>query len=341
MTDNLPLTQSQILIYQTEDGRTRIDVRLENETVWLSLNQMAELFQRDKSVISRHIRNVFEEGELLRESTVAKYATVQSEGTRRVTRAVDYYNLDMIISVGYRVRSHRGTQFRIWATQRLREYIIKGFTLDDERLKQAGGGIYFDELLARIRDIRASEKVFWRKVLDIYATSIDYDPNTEISRNFFAVIQNKMHWAAHGHTAAEIVARRADAAKPHMGLTAWAGDKPRKTDAEIAKNYLTEKELNVLNRIVTTYLEFAELQALNRKPMYMQDWIAKLDDFLRISDRTILTHAGQISHDEAMKRARVEYEKYRSLHLDDPTPVERHFEKATKNIKRIEKKNKT
>ena len=341
MTDNFPQTQSHILIYQTEDGRTRIDVRLEDETVWLSQRLLAELFQKNVRTINEHIKNIYAEGELGPQSTIRKFRIVQTEGKRQVVRQVDFYNLDMIISVGYRVRSHRGTQFRIWATQRLREYIIKGFALDDERLKQAGGGIYFDELLARIRDIRASEKVFWRKVLDIYATSIDYDPNTEISRNFFAVIQNKMHWAAHGHTAAEIVARRADAEKPHMGLTAWAGDKPRKADAEIAKNYLTEKELNVLNRIVTTYLEFAELQALNRKPMYMKDWIAKLDDFLRISDRAILTHAGQISHDEATDKARVEFERYRNLHLNDPAPIERHFEKATKDIKRIEKKRKT
>ena len=337
MSDNLPLPQSDILIYQTEDGRTRIDVRLEKESVWLSLNQMATLFQRDKSVISRHINNIYKERELRRESTVAKYATVQTEGNRQVARQVDFYNLDVIISVGYRVRSHRGTQFRIWATQRLREYIIKGFTLDDERLKQAGGGGYFDELLARIRDIRSSEKVFWRKVLDIYATSIDYDPNTEMSRHFFSVVQNKMHWAAHGHTAAEIVAGRADATKPNMGLTAWAADKPRKADAEIAKNYLTEQELDALNRIVTIYLEFAELQALNRKPMYMQDWIAKLDDFLRISDREILAHAGKISHDDAIEKARIEFEKFRGLHLSDPTSVEYHFEKAAEKIKWIER----
>jgi len=337
MTDNFPQTQSHILIYQTEDGRTRIDVRLEDETVWLSQRLLAELFQKNVRTINEHIKNIYAEGELGPQSTIRKFRIVQTEGKRQVVRQVDFYNLDMIISVGYRVRSHRGTQFRIWATQRLREYIIKGFALDDERLKQAGGGIYFDELLARIRDIRASEKVFWRKVLDIYATSIDYNPNTEMSRNFFPVVQNKMHWAAHGHTAAEIVVRRADAAKPHMGLTAWAGDKPRKADAEIAKNYLMEKELNVLNRIVTTYLEFAELQALNRKPMYMKDWIAKLDDFLRISDREILTHAGQISHDEAMEKALVEYEKYRSLHLNDPAPVERHFEKAFEEIKKLKR----
>jgi hypothetical protein len=340
MIKNLLQTQSEILIYQTEDGRTRINVRLQDETVWLSLNQMAELFQRDKSVISRHISNVFKEGELGPDSTVAKFATVQTEGTRQVARQVDHYNLDVIISVGYRVRSHRGTQFRIWATQRLREYIIKGFTLDDERLKQAGGGNYFDELLARIRDIRSSEKVFWRKVLDIYATSIDYDPNTEISREFFAVVQNKMHWAAHGHTAAEIVAKRADASKSNMGLTSWSGDKPRQADAEIAKNYLTAEELDALNRIVTIYLEFAELQALNRKPMYMRDWIAKLDEFLRISEREILQHAGKIRHEEAIEKARVEYEKYRQIQLNAPSPVEGHFEKATKEMKQLEKKQK-
>ncbi len=337
MSDNLPIPESDILIYQTEDGQTRIDVRLEKESVWLSLNQIATLFQRDKSVISRHINNIYQEGELRRESTVAKYATVQPEGGRHVTRQVAFYNLDVIISVGYRVRSHRGTQFRIWATQRLREYIIKGFTLDDERLKQAGGGGYFDELLARIRDIRSSEKVFWRKVLDIYATSIDYDPNTEMSRHFFSVVQNKMHWAAHGHTAAEIVAGRADANRANMGLTAWAGDKPRKADAEIAKNYLTEQELDALNRIVTIYLEFAEFQALNRKPMYMQDWIAKLDEFLRISDREILAHAGKISHDDAIEKARLEYEKYQELHFNDATLVEHHFEIATAKMKRLEK----
>lgn len=340
MTDNLPQPQSDILIYQTEDGRTRIDVRLVKESVWLSLNQMAALFQRDKSVISRHINNIYKERELSRESTVAKCATVQAEGRRQVSRQVDFYNLDVIISVGYRVRSHRGTQFRIWATQRLREYIVKGFTLDDERLKQAGGGSYFDELLARIRDIRASEKVFWRKVLAIYATSIDYDPSTDMSRHFFSVVQNKMHWAAHGHTAAEIVANRADASKPNMGLTAWTGDKPRKADAEIAKNYLSEQELDALNRIVTIYLEFAELQALNRKPMYMKDWINKLDDFLRISDREILAHAGLISHDDAVEKARIEYDKYQIFHLNDSTQIETHFKRAVEEIQKLQKKNK-
>ncbi len=277
MTDLVQRT-AEFLLYQSEDGRTRVEVRFEGETAWLSLAQMADLFQRDKSVISRHIKNVFEEGELDRAAVVAESATTAADGK---TYQVEYYNLDVIISVGYRVKSHRGTQFRIWATQRLREYIVKGFTLDDERLKRGGGGNYFDELLARIRDIRSSEKVFWRKVLEIYATSIDYDPRVEASQRFFATVQNKMHWAAHGHTAAEVIAARADAAKPNMGLTTWTGAAPRKTDVAIAKNYLGAGELDALNQIVTAYLEFAELQALNRRPMYMADWIAKLDDFLQ------------------------------------------------------------
>jgi len=339
---NLPdnINRSDLLLYQTEDGRTKIEVRLKDETVWLSLNQLAELFSRDKSVISRHIRNIFAEGELISESTVAKYATVQNEGEREVTRDIEYYNLEVIISVGYRVKSHRGTQFRIWATQRLREYVVKGFTLDDERLKQIGGGNYFDELLARIRDIRSSEKVFWRKVLDIYASSIDYDPSTNISKEFFAVVQNKIHWASHGHTAAEIIAGRADAGKPHMGLTSWSGTKPQKSDVEVAKSYLTHSELDTLNRIVSMYLDFAELQALNRKPMYMQDWIAKLDDFLRISDRNILTHAGTMSHEQAIEKARLEYEKFWQSILAEPSPVEQHFVEAVKEAKQLEKQSK-
>ncbi len=335
MSHNLT-ERTEFLLYQTDDGHTRIETRMQDETVWLSLNQMTELFQRDKSVISRHIANVYKEGELDREATVAKFATVQTEGSREVSRDVEFFNLDVIISVGYRVKSHRGTQFRIWATRRLREYIIKGFTLDDERLKQAGEGNYFDELLARIRDIRSSEKVFWRKVLDIYATSIDYDPDTDLSREFFAVVQNKMHWAAHGHTAAEIIVERADASKEKMGLTSWTGDKPSVADAEIAKNYLREQELKILNRIVMAYLELAEIQALNQNPMYMRDWITKLDDFLKLSQRDILSHAGKVSHDEAVAIARAEYEKYREKHLNDPSPVEKDFLKAVKEIKRIE-----
>jgi hypothetical protein len=317
------------LLYQTEDGKTRIEARFQGETVWLSLNQLVDLFQRDKSVISKHIRNIFDEGELRREAVVANFATTAADGK---TYRVDHYNLDAIISVGYRVKSHRGTQFRIWATQRLREYIIKGFTMDDERLKQAGGGNYFDELLARIRDIRSSEKVFWRKVLDIYATSIDYDPDTEASRQFFSALQNKMHWAAHGQTAAEIIHSRADAARPNMGLTSWPGDAPRKTDAEIAKNYLNAEELDILNRIVAMYLDFAELQALSSKPMYMRDWIAKLDDFLKLSGRDILTHGGRISHEEALQKAHAEYERYRKAQLREPSRAERDFLEAVKEI---------
>ncbi len=334
MTD-LVRRGGDFLLYQTEDGRTRVEVRFEGETAWLSLTQMAELFQRDKSVISRHIKNVFEEEELQRESVVAESATTASDGK---TYQVEYFNLDVIISVGYRVKSHRGTQFRIWATQRLREYIVKGFTLDDERLKRAGGGNYFDELLARIRDIRSSEKVFWRKVLEIYATSIDYDPRAEATQQFFATVQNKMHWAAHGHTAAEVVAARADASQPNMGLTSWSGDVPRKADVGVAKNYLAHDELEVLNRIVNFYLEFAELQAMRRKPMYMADWIQKLDDFLRLSEREILDHAGKVTHDEAVAKAELEYERFAAARMALPSPVERHFEEAARDVKQLEQK---
>jgi hypothetical protein len=248
--------------------------------------------------------------------------------------------LDAVIAVGYRIRSHRGTQFRIWATERLREYLIKGFTMDDARLKRAGGGNYFEELLARIRDIRSSERVFWRKVLDIYATSIDYDPTADASQRFFKTVQNKMHWAAHGHTAAEVIHGRADASQPHMGLTSWAGDRPRKPDVGIAKNYLGATEIDALNRIVTAYLEFAELQALNRRPMYMADWIDKLDDFLRLSDREILTHAGKISHDEALAKAEAEFDKYRHAQAALPQPVDQHFEQTLDDLEKLEQRRK-
>ena len=335
MPANEPTPKGEIVLYQTGDGQTRLQVRMERDNVWLSLNQMADLFQRDKSVISRHINNVFEEGELRPEGTVAKSATVQTEGEKQVTREIEFYNLDVIISVGYRVKSQRGTQFRIWATQRLREYIIKGFTLDDERLKQAGGGNYFDELLARIRDIRSSEKVFWRKVLDIYATSIDYDPNVEISQQFFATVQNKIHWGAHGHTAAEIIRARADAAKTNMGLTAWTGSRPRKTDVAVAKNYLTLEELEALNLIVSMYLDFAELRARNRRPMHMRDWIAKLDDFMRLSERDILTHAGNVSHAAALHHAEAEYEKWHQRALAEPSQAEKDFDDAVAKIKKL------
>jgi len=327
----------EFLLYRSEDGRARLEVRIQGETVWLSLNQLAELFQRDKSVISRHIKNVFAEGELRPEAVVAKYATTAADGK---SYNVEYFNLDIIISVGYRVRSLRGTQFRQWATQRLREYVVKGFALDDDRLKQSGGDGYFDELLARIRDIRATEKLFWRKVLDIYATSLDYDPSAEASKRFFAAVQNKMHWAAHGHTAAEVIHLRADADKPNMGLTTFAGAKPRQQDAEVAKNYLGPEELDTLNRIVSLYLDFAELQALNRTPMYMQDWIGKLDDFLRLSGREVLEHAGKVSHETALEKARGEYEKFRLAHADDMTPVERDFEAAAKALEGMGKEKK-
>jgi len=328
--------QSEIIMYQTEDGQTKIDVRLENETVWLSLNQMAELFQRDKSVVSRHIKNIFYEGELNADSVVANFATTATDGK---TYDVTYYNLDVIISVGYRVKSHRGTQFRIWATQKLKEYIIKGFTMNDDLLKKAGGGNYFDELLERIRDIRSSEKVFWRKVLEIYATSIDYDPRAERSKMFFQTVQNKIHWATHGHTAAELIVLRANADKPFMGLTSFSGSKLCKADVSVAKNYLNEDEIDLLNRIVSMYLDFAEMQAKRRRPMYMTDWINKLDDFLRLGEHEILTHAGTVSHEEAMKKANTEYDRYKERTKDELSQVERHFLEAIDNTaKQIERK---
>jgi hypothetical protein len=310
---------SEILIYQTEDGKTKIQTRLENETVWLSQEQMAELFQRDRSVITKHIGNIFNEGELEEKSNVQNLHISSSD------KPVKFYSLDVIISVGYRVKSHRGTQFRIWATQRLREYIVKGFTMNDELLKEAGGGNYFDELLARIRDIRSSEKVFWRKVLDIYATSIDYDAKAEMSILFFKTIQNKMHWAAHGETAAETIYSRIDATKPNLGLTNFKGDKPNKQEIEVAKNYLNEKELDVLNRMVTAYLELAELQALNRKPMYMKDWIDRLDDFLTMTGSEILTNAGSTSHQKALDNAHKEYEKYKEQTKNELSKAEKDF----------------
>jgi hypothetical protein len=324
---------SELILYQTDDQQTRLEVRLQDETVWLTQKQMADLFQTSIPNISMHIRNIFREGELREDSVVKDFLITAPDGKRYST---SHFNLDVIISVGYRVKSHRGTQFRIWATQRLREYIIKGFTMDDERLKQLGGGNYFEELLSRIRDIRSSEKVFWRKVLDIYATSVDYDPNTEVSQRFFATIQNKMHWAAHGHTAAEIIAGRADATKPHMGLTTWSGERPRRADVAVAKNYLGQEEIEALNLIVSLYLDFAELQARNRRPMFMQDWITKLDDFLRLSEREILTHAGSVSHESALLKAEGEYEKYRALHSGDKTPVDSHFEEAVHHVKQLE-----
>ena len=330
-----PNQHGAVLLYQTEDGKSQIEVTLDGETVWLSIDQMAELFQRNKSTISRHIKGILESGELNANSTVAFFATVQTEGSRQIERQIAYYNLDMIISVGYRVNSHRGVQFRIWATQVLKEYLIKGFALNDSLLKNAGGGNYFDELLARIRDIRSSEKVFYRKILEIYALSIDYDPRTEETRSFFATVQNKMHFSAHGHTAAEVIYERADAEKNFMGLTSWTGAMPRQSDAEIAKNYLSENELDTLNRIVSLYLDFAELQAKSHTPMYMKDWIQKLDDFLKLSGKALLNHAGKISAELARDKADTEYHKFRERTALQLSPVEKDF---LENFERIQKK---
>ena len=330
------MNQSNIIMYTTEDGLTKIEVTFDEDTVWLSLDQMAELFQRDKSTISRHIKNIFTEGELRPEATVAKFATVQTEGNRQVTRDIDYYNLDVIISVGYRVKSLRGTQFRIWASSVLKEYMKKGFALDDDRLKRLGGGNYFDELLARIRDIRSSEKVFWRKVLEIYATSIDYDPSAEASVQFFKQVQNKMHWAAHRHTAAEIVYQRADAEKENMGLTSWEGKKIKRSDTEIAKNYLTQTELDALNKIVSAYLDIAEVRALAHEPMYMKDWLETIDDYLKMTRRDILTTKGRVTHKQAIDKAHAEYEKYRKKQDELLSPVERHFIESIKELGALE-----
>lgn len=331
---------SDILIYQTEDGRTKIQVQLTDNTVWLTQADMVELFQSSKSNISEHIKHVFEEGELSPDSTVRKFRTVRQEGKRKVERELEYYNLDVIISVGYRVKSLRGTQFRIWATERLREYLIKGFTMNDELLKQGGG--YFEELLDRIRDIRSSEKVFYRKVLEIYATSIDYDPRAEMTQLFFQTVQNKLHWAAHGHTAAEIVFERANAQLPFMGLTAFKGKKPTKQEIGVAKNYLTEDELAVLNRLVSAYLDIAEINAMQRKPMYMKDWIEILDGFIKMSRQEVLTHAGKISADIAQQKALAEYSTYKSKLADELSEVEKQFiasiEQAEKQIKKLKKK---
>ena len=303
--------KSQLVIYQTETGVTKIDVRFQDETVWLSQQLMTELFQTTKQNISLHIRNIYEDKELLPQATVKEFLTIQKEGERQVSRKVDFYNLDMIISVGYRVKSHVATRFRIWATQRLKEYIVKGFVLDDERLKNPDQPFdYFDELLRRIQDIRTSERRFYQKITDIYATSVDYDPTDKMSIDFFKTVQNKMHWAITGKTAAEIINKRADSKKPNMGLTNWRGAKISKDDVEIAKNYLNEKELLALNNLVEQYLIFAEGQAMRRIPMYMRGWIDKLDSFLQLNEREILMHAGKISHQIAMGIAKKEYKKY-------------------------------
>ena len=329
--------ESELLLFTTEEGEIKIETRFQDETVWLRQDQMAELFAKDRSVITKHIGNIFKEGELDQKSNVQILHISGSD------RPVKFYNLDVIISVGYRVKSQRGTQFRIWATKRLKEYLRKGFVMNDDMLKDAGGGNYFDELLARIRDIRSSEKVFWRKVLDIYSTSIDYDPQSELSKDFFAQIQNKMHWASHGHTAAEVIFDRVDADKENLGLSSWQGEKIRKSDVGVAKNYLEEDELEILNRIVTAYLEMAELQAFNRQAMYMKDWLERLDMFLNMTGRELLDHAGKVSREEALEKANHEYEKFNQKRLSMPTEVEKHFIEAERQIRELsqKKKNKT
>ena len=332
---------SEVLIYQTHDGETRVQVRLMDETVWLTQRQMAELFQKSVPTINEHIRNVFDEGELLEPGTIRKFRIVQLEGTREVEREVDHYSLDVIISVGYRVKSHRGTQFRIWATQRLREYIIKGFTLDDRRLAEGRtlGDDYFQELLERIRAIRASERRFYQKITDIYTTAIDYDSKHPLTKEFYSTVQNKLHWAIHGRTAAEIIALRADAAKPNMGLTTWknAPRGPiRRDDVTVAKNYLSEDELRRLNRLVTQYLDFAEAMAERRRPMNMADWRQKLDAFLQVNEHEILTHAGRTSHDDAVRKALDEYELYddarRAFEAENPVSDFDRFVDETRSL---------
>lgn len=324
-------TRGEIIIYQTEDGLTRINVNMQNETVWLSKAQMAELFQRDRSVISKHIKKVFEEGELSRESNVQILHVANSD------KPVEFYNLDVIISVGYRVKSQRGVQFRIWATSVLKEYMIKGFAMDDERLKGNGGGNYWKELLDRIRDIRSSEKVLYRQVLDLYATSVDYNPHSEESIRFFKIVQNKLHYAAHGHTAAEVIYERADAEKPFMGLTSFSGELPALKDIGIAKNYLQENELKILNNLVSGYFDLAEINAIEHKPMYMDDYVKQLDSVLSSGNRKLLVGSGSVSHKQAIDKAKAEYRKYQENTL---TPVEQAYLESIKDVaKEVKKKN--
>jgi hypothetical protein len=331
--------QSSIVLYQTEDGRTRIQCRFENETIWLTQALIAELFQTSIPNINLHLKAIYAEGELTEAATIKPYLIVRAEGARQVSREVLHYSLPAILAVGYRVRSHRGTQFRQWATARLSEYLVKGFAMDDERLKNPPGKgqkDYFDELLERIRDIRSSERRFYQKVLDIYATSTDYTPNTEMSQQFFATVQNKMHWATHGHTAAEVIHQRADAMRPLMGLkTTRPGKIVRREDVSVAKNYLGEEELQTLNRIVSLYIEFAELQSLDRRAMTMRNWVEKLDEFLKISGRELLDHAGQISAETAKAKAEREYERYRVLADTQPRPIDADFEQAAKQIQKL------
>ena len=331
-----PLPNSEIILYQTEDGRTRIQCRFENETLWLTQALISELFQVTVPTVNEHLKGIYAEGELAAGATIRKFRIVRSEGKREVAREIEHYNLDAILAVGFRVRSHRGTQFRQWAIGRLNEYLVKGFTMDDERLKNPPGEgqkDYFDEQLERIRDIRSSERRFYQKVLDIYATSVDYTPNAEMSQQFFATVQNKMHWAAHGQTAAEVIHARADADKPFMGLqTTRPGGIIRKEDVSIAKNYLDAPELETLNRIVSAYIEFAELRALQRKAMTMRDWIAKPDEFLKLSEHELLDHAGKISAEQAKTKAELEYQRYRMFLDTQPRPVDADFEQAIQQL---------
>jgi hypothetical protein len=330
-----PVTRSQILFYQSEDGSSRIEVRLDEGTVWLSQNLIADLYQITKQTTGHHIRNIFDENELLPDATVRQYLTVQTEGSRKIQRKLDYYNLDMILAVGYRVRSHRGTQFRRWATERLREYLIKGFVLDDERLKDGRmiGADYFDELLERIRDIRASEKRFYRKIRDIYTLAIDYDPHAETTLEFFRIVQNKLHWAITGRTAAEIIAERADASRPNMGLSTWKGAKVRKGDVTVAKNYLNEAEIRQLNRIITMYLDYAEMQAERKQPVYMREWKEKLDAFLKFNEQEILDDKGTVSMEIARALALEEYEKFSGRRIaEESTGPDTEFELAVKQV---------
>ena len=321
--------QGEIVIYQAEDGLTKVACRFVDETVWLTQQQMAELFHTSRSNIVEHIGHIYEEGELDEVSTCRKFRQVRLEGNRQVTRELPFYNLDMIISLGYRVKSLIATQFRRWATERLKEYMIKGFTMDDERLKNLGGGNYWRELLERIRDIRSSEKVMYRQVLDLYATSVDYNPRSAESVAFFKMVQNKLHYAAHGHTAAEVIYERADADKPFMGLTTFSGDFPTAKDIGIAKNYLTEEELRVLNQMVSGYFDFAEVQAIRHRPMYMSDYVEQLDNILRATGEEVLTHAGKISHAQAMEKAKAEYKRYQAQTL---SPVEEEYLKTIKQL---------
>ena len=340
------MSQGEFLLYQTEDAQTRVQLRLEGGSVWLTQRQLADLYQVSVPTINGHLRTIFQDGELPAERTIRKFRIVAREGARDVERLTDHYSLEVILQLGYRVRSHRGAQFRRWATEQLQGYLEKGFLLDDERFKRGQDADYFDELLARIRDIRSSEKVFWRKVLDIYATSMDYDPHTETSQQFFATVQNKMHWAAHGHTAAELIVQRVDAQAPNMGLTNWAGASKgasvRKADVGIAKNYLNGEELDTLNRIVTAYIEVAELQAQAHQPMTMRDWATELDNFLRLTRKDILTHTGKVQAKTALAKAEAAYAEYQARVRNLPSPVEKDFEAAiAQPVKQLEKGRKT